>query len=250
MMRSCIPVILFLLMSVLFLQGCTDTGMPASESQSNGQGGSLARFAIRNNMIYTLSGEKLSGYDISQPANTIPQFSIFVGADLETIFIREQLLFIGSVNGLYIFDISNPVSPALRSNYTHITSCDPVIADSMYAYITLNNSAQSFCRRGLNQLEIIDIRNPDNPSLLKVYPLTSPRGLGKDDSLLFVCDNGLSVYDARNVNSLVLLQKFNIQAEDVIAANGHLIVTGSSGIYQYNYQSGALHLLSYIPTQE
>jgi hypothetical protein len=160
------------------------------------------------------------------------------------------LLFIGSANGLYIFDISNPVSPALRSNYTHITSCDPVVADSLYAYITLNNSAQSFCRRGLNQLEIIDIRNPDNPSLLKVYPLTSPRGLGKDDSLLFVCDNGLSVYDARNVNSLVLLQKFNIQAEDVIAANGHLIVTGSSGIYQYNYQPGTLHLLSYIPTQE
>jgi hypothetical protein len=84
------------------------------------------------------------------------------------------------------------------------------------------------------------------PILQKVYAMNSPRGLGIDGNLLFVCDNKFKVYDRSNVDSLQLISQFNVFANDVIPYNGKLFLTSSSGFYQYSYSNNSLNLLSTI----
>jgi hypothetical protein len=119
--------------------------------------------------------------------------------DIETIFPYKTNLFIGSSSGMHILDISSPESPAKVSTYVHIRSCDPVVVDDKYAYVTLRSGTA--CQGFTNQLEVIDITDLKAPELLKTYPMTNPHGLGIDKSTLFICDgrDGLKAFDASDV---------------------------------------------------
>ena len=142
--------------------------------------------------------------------------------------------------------LSIPESPNLLADFQHIRSCDPVVANDNYAFVTLRIDAA--CTRGVNELQIIDIKNLKQPKLIKIYPLTKPYGLAIDGNNLFVCDGGIKHYNATDVMNLTLKSKLIIEATDVIANNGILMVIGSDGIYQYDYSGGTLVFLSKIPT--
>ena len=106
-----------------------------------------------------------------------------------------------------------------------------------------------------NELEILDIAaDITNPTLLKTYSLTNPRGLSKDGDLLFICDGsaGLKVYDATDVNNLSLQQTVDgFEPNDVIALNNIAFVTAIDGLYQYDYSNATdLKLLSKISIGE
>jgi hypothetical protein len=143
---------------------------------------------------------------------------------------------------MVIYDISTPNNPVFLSDFSHVFSCDPVVVEGNYAYVTLSTSNR--CNRGTNELQIINIADLKHPVLMEIYPMSNPTGLGIDNELLFICDNGLKVYDASNISDLKLLQTFDIQANDVIPYNGLLFVIGNDGFYQYNYSNGTLSLLS------
>ncbi|GAB4343780.1 MAG: hypothetical protein OHK0038_23870 [Flammeovirgaceae bacterium] len=213
-------------------------------NQGSGQGGSLARFAISGDYLYTVDNELLKTLDISNPQKPIPSSTTKIGFNIETIFSRGNTLFIGSQNGMYIYDLQNPSTPTKLSVYQHIVSCDPVVADSKYAYVTLRTGTN--CFRGVNLLEIIDIQDLTNPTLITSYPMTNPKGLGIDNTTLFVCDDGLKVFDVSDVNNIVLKNHFNISATDVIARGGLLLVLGDEGIMQYQYVGDNLQFLSKI----
>ncbi|WP_315816617.1 hypothetical protein [Paraflavitalea speifideaquila] len=120
--------------------------------------------------------------------------------------------------------------------FSHVRSCDPVIADDHYAYVTLRSGTA--CQGFTNQLEILNIENLSSPILLKTYPLTNPHGLSKDNNNLFICDgaDGVKVFDAANVNDLKLLKKIDgLDAYDVIAFNKWALVVAKDGLYQFNY---------------
>ena len=108
---------------------------------------------------------------------------------------------------MYIYNISNGNNPVKESQFLHVQSCDPVIADEKYAYVTLRTGTT--CNGVNNRLEILDIANINSPSLVKTYEMTNPHGLSKDGNLLFVCDgaNGLKVYNASDVNNLKLITR-------------------------------------------
>ena len=148
---------------------------------------------------------------------------------------------------MYMYDVqSSPSTPALIGQFTHVSACDPVIADDKYAYVTLNDS--SACLGFVNELQIIDIRDVSNPVEVKLYQLTHPVGLSKDGDILFVCDgrDGLKIYNAADVNNLRIIKQFNDGVDyDVIAQNGIAIVVASNGIYQYDYSDlSNIHLIS------
>lgn len=211
----------------------------------DGQGGSMARFTISGNHLYTVDNTSLTHYDISNPDNPEMGTRTQLGfGNVETIFPYQNNLFIGTQMGMIIMGIQNPSSPAVVSQISHITSCDPVVADSRYAYVTL--STGTTCRGTIDELQIIDLQNIMQPNLLKTYPMVNPKGLGIDGANLFVCDEGLKLYDATNVNNLALKQQFNINAYDVIPDKGNLLVIGSDGFYQYSYLNNKLELLSKI----
>ncbi|MGB3618292.1 MAG: hypothetical protein WBA12_09240 [Catalinimonas sp.] len=227
--------------SLLMALGCAGTNDVAPSN--TGQGGSMARFAVVGEHLYTVDEQSLRVFDVSDVNQ--PRFETMtqVGTDIETIFPRRETLFIGSRTGMHIWDVSTPNAPSRLSTYEHVFSCDPVVADERYAYVTLN-ADQVACGRGLNQLEVIDVEDLTRPQLVQLYPMTAPKGLGIADSLLFVCDEGVKVYDARDVRDLRLLHHFRIEAHDLIPHDGTLMVIGSDGLYQYRYENGELQLLS------
>ena len=203
-----------------------------------GIGGSTARFTISQGNLYALDGYKLDVIDISQPVSPQVGKSVDVSSDVETLFPYKDKLFIGSRSGMYIYDLKAPATPVLMSKYEHLRSCDPVVVDETYAYVTLRNG--SSCESFTNQLEVIDITNLAAPKLVKTYPLTNPHGLGIDQKMLFVCDGsaGLKIYDASDVTKLdenQLAHYPGISSIDVIPFNKTAMMIANDGLYQYNY---------------
>lgn len=213
---------------------------------SAGKGGSTARFAIAQGHLYTVDHHSLHIFSLHNSAkpNQIARVNTGSG-DIETIFPRGRQLFIGSRSGMYIYGLDNPSQPQKIGFLRHVESCDPVVADEKYAYVTLR-AAENFCRRGVNRLDIIDITDLSKPQLKKTYTMKSPKGVGIQDKMLYVCDEGVKIYDASEPESLKLKQHFRIEAEDVIPLEGHLIVTGTNGLYQYRLEGQELKLLSRI----
>lgn len=216
----------------------------------SGVGGSLARFTLSENHLYMLDGGDLQTVDVTSEKNPVAKNRNFIGWDIETIFPYEESLFIGSSSGMHIMDITTPESPTLLSTYQHIQSCDPVVVDDKYAYVTLRSG--NACQGFTNQLEVIDISNLRSPQLLQTYQMTNPHGLGIDDKTLFICDgaDGLKAYDVSDINKIsqnLLAHYKNINATDVIPFNNVLMMIGSDGIFQYDYSNPAdIKLLSQI----
>ena len=213
---------------------------------STGTTGSLARFAVKDNKIFTLSGENAKTYTIESNGSLTLFQTLYLNSSIETIFCRKDALFVGTSSGMFIYSLTGSNYATYKSFYSHIYSCDPVVADDSFAYVTLNSTANNRCWRGINALEIIDITSLTTPALRVSYNMSSPQGLGIDSNYLFVCDDHLKMYDKSNVDSLVLLHSFNVKANDVIPFNHKLMLTSSTGFYQYSYANGDLTLLSSI----
>lgn len=213
-----------------------------------GMGGSMARFAIVNSTLYAVGLSDLSAFSISNPEQPVLSSKTNMTWLIETVFPFKDKLFVGSSSGIFIFDISNALSPTRLGQFSHMTACDPVIADDKYAFVTLSSGSR--CANVANQMDVLDITSLATPSLLKSYPLTNPHGLSEDGTTLFVCDgkDGLKVYDAGDVKALKLLVNLKgFDSYDVIAYNKLAIVVAKDGLRQYDYSNLAdIKLLSNI----
>ncbi|MFY8003441.1 MAG: hypothetical protein ACOVNR_01290, partial [Chitinophagaceae bacterium] len=173
----------------------------------------------------------------------------------------KDKLFIGSQTGMFIYDVTTPGKPTYVSGFSHARVCDPVIADDSLAYVTLrsasnetnnNNGLISLICTGnnLNELNVVDIKNIQQPKLVKTYNLRQPHGLSKEGTILFICDgdDGVKVFNAANPYNLQLLQTIPIKNSfDVICYNSVAVIVASSGIYQYAYTpNGEINFLSRI----
>ncbi|MEO5563356.1 MAG: hypothetical protein ABIR18_07975 [Chitinophagaceae bacterium] len=224
-----------------FLASSSSAASSSSPTSASpiGVGGSMARFTIINNHLYTVSHSDLNVFDITTAADPIKGSKTNIGWNIETIYPFENKLFIGSQTGMFIYDVSNPTSPVAAGQFSHARSCDPVIADNDYAYVTLRSGTA--CQGFTNQLDIVKLNNPGTPVLKKSYPLTNPHGLSKDGNLLFICDGtaGLKIYEASDVLNLQLIKSFDMDAYDVIAYNKIALVVGKGGLFQYDYSNAA-----------
>ncbi len=220
----------------------------ASASVAKGTGGSMARFSIVNDYLYTVSSSSLSSFSISTPQEPKLKHINNIGWGIETIYPFKNRLFIGSNSGMFIYDITNPSIPLALGQMSHVRSCDPVVADDMHAFVTLRSGTA--CQGFTNQLEVLDVRNLMAPVRLKIYNMANPHGLAKDGKLLFICDGkaGLKLYSASDVTNLKKIEEINgIDAYDVIAQNKLAIVVAKDGLYQFDYSMPAnLRLLSKI----
>jgi hypothetical protein len=204
----------------------------------SGVGGSLARFTITANHLYLLDGGNLKTVNIAEAQNPVEKNTTFLAWDIETIFPYETSLFVGSSSGMHIIDISSPESPHRISTYQHLRSCDPVVVEDDYAYVTLRSGTA--CQGFTNQLEVINIENPSSPVLVKTYPMTNPHGLGIDNKTLFICDgdDGLKTFDATDVMAIsdnLIAHYKEINALDVIPYNSLLMMIGEDGLFQFDY---------------
>lgn len=226
-------------LSGMYTEFFSSSDSKASNSSPVGKGGSMARFALTVNKLYTVSNADLNVFNISKAFE--PNFITKVNLNnwaIETIFPFKNNLFIGSQTGMYIYDITNPNNPVQAGMFSHVRSCDPVIADDEYAYVTLRSGTA--CQGFSNQMEVLKLNNLFDVQLVKTYPMANPHGLSKDGDLLFLCDgsDGLKIYDAANVNDIKLKKHFKgIDTYDVIAHNKIALVVAKDGFYQYDYSN-------------
>lgn len=220
-------------------------------SGSVGLGGSMARFTISKDHLFALDGGAVDVVDIQNPVDPKLKKDLYLSSDIETIFPRLDNLFIGSRTGMYILDITNPADPKQVSLYTHVRSCDPVVVEGSYAYVTLRSG--NVCGNTVDQLEVIDITNLNAPSLVKAYSMTNPNGLGIDNGILFLCDgkDGLKIFDATDINTIdkkLLFHYKDIQAFDIIPYEKIAMMIGADGLYQYDYSDlSKIKLISTLP---
>jgi len=208
-----------------------------------GTGGSMARFTIKGNYLYTVDHEELHTFDISQPSHVKHLHKQYLGFGIETIFPTEDHLFMGARNGMHIYELSDPTKPAKMSFTPHFISYDPVVVQGNYAYVTLRTGGRF---AGENQLLIFDISKLNAPVLVTQYDMVNPRGLGIDNDKLFICDDVLKIYKVTDGTEISLLTTFDIPAIDVIPANERLYVIAEDGFYQYNYSGNTIELISKI----
>ena len=235
-----------------YMASVSSSGQSSSNSNSGspvGKGASMARFAIVNTNLYTVSNTDLNVFSISNTTDPVYKNKVNISNwNIETIFPFKDKLFIGSQNGMFVYNINNPDKPALIGQFSHVQSCDPVIADDNFAYVTLRSGTA--CQGFTNQLEILQLNNFTDPQLVKTYTFTNPHGLSKDGNILFICDgnDGLKIYNSSDVSNLQLIKQFsNLETYDVIAYNNIALVVAKDGLYQYDYSDvNNIHLVSKI----
>ncbi|MDX1315726.1 MAG: hypothetical protein R3356_09505, partial [Eudoraea sp.] len=217
----------------------------AMDAGNVGQGGSLARFKIVGDYLYAVDSHNINVFDISDMDNPADLEDVFAGFDIETIFYNGEYLFLGSMRGMYIYNLTVPASPEFVSEFQHGTACDPVVVDGDYAYVTLRGGNN--CGATESGLFIVDISNISNPELAISYPMDEPYGLGVKDEKLFICDgsSGLKVYDKTDIQNLQMLDHFeDVVTFDVIPLQNHLLMVGGDVLYQYQYNQDGISLLS------
>ena len=210
----------------------------------------MARFAIAQNHLYVVDEWQMYVLDIANRFSPVQGNTVPLSWGIETIFPYRDNLFLGAVDGMHIFDVSNPGSPSFLSTYRHINSCDPVVVQDDLAYVTLRSGTE--CDGFTNQLDIVNISDLTNPSLEITYPMINPHGLGIDGGDLFICEgtSGLKHFNAQDIYNLDLQEHFEgFHALDVIPFNNLLMLIGEDGFYQYSYANGELNLLSHIPVR-
>jgi len=234
--------------------GMSLTANMAKAAQSYGTGGSMARFTLMEGHLFAVDQNTLRVFDVVNPAE--PKFvkPIDLGWGIETIFPFQQKLFIGSNRGMHIYDASTPSAPTRMAVYEHVLSCDPVVVNEEHAFVTLRSG--NFCVNGVNELHVIDIKDPYQPKLKKAYPMLNPHGLGLAEQFLYVAEgkHGLKSFNVKDVlsidkNQLEFLP--SMKSVDLIPGPKSLIVIGPDGVCQFDYSNPAsLKKLSCIQVKD
>lgn len=214
------------------------SGSNSSGSSAAGIGGSMARFGLTGNTLVAVDNYTFYSFDLSDPVNPRLQGKLQVGWNIETMFLYNKNMFLGTTTGMLIFDLSDVTKPVYVSNFWHATGCDPVVVQNNRAYVTIRGG--NMCGSNINRLDVLDVTNIYKPALLRSYNMDEPYGIGISDDILFVCDgkSGLKIYNAADPMLIAehQLAKFpNIQAYDVIPLGKSLLMIGSDGFYQYDY---------------
>jgi hypothetical protein len=214
----------------------------ATTNQTSNQGvsGSITKFTLINDYLYVMDRVSLKPFDISIPDAPSLHQGISVSREVETLFAYNNHIFMGTTTGMLIFNTSTPSQPQHISTVNHFTACDPVVVKDNYAYVTVRSGTG--CGGAINELDIIDISDYNNPFIESSYSMNNPHGLGIDNDLLFICDGsaGLKVFDATDPieagNNLI--HTFDdITAVDIIPNNEIAIVIGGNAIKQYDYSN-------------
>ncbi len=236
-----------------------DAGFNGSVSSGAGStfgiGGSMARFGLYDDYLYTVDNSTVYMFDVKDAAKPVSIGNQNVGWNVETMFIYDGHMFFGTQTGMQIFSLKVPTALNYVGNFWHVTSCDPVVISDGYAFITLRGG--NACGSNVNRLDVVKLSADYKTSTLEAsYPMTGPYGLGIDDKTLFVCDgdDGLKIYnveDKLNIDDHLIVRFPTIKTYDVIPFGNYLFMIGDDGFYQYDYSNlQNIHQVSHIPVKK
>lgn len=238
----------FTLLSLAFLMACSDNNDISNSNSSEGKEGSTATFILKNNYMYVVDQSHLNVFSLIDPENPVKVKTVDAGFNIETLFSMDNYLFIGSRNGMFVYSIEkNPETPQFVSQAQHFTACDPVVANSSHAFVTLHSNTT--CNGGvLNKLMIYDIQNIKTPVLISERDLLEPKGLAISGKYLFICDkNDIVVFDIEDPKNVKVVKTIsNIPAKDLIIDGSHLFAFTANSVHQFNIDFSNIENISQI----
>ncbi len=216
-----------------------NSGIGGSAGSATGIAGSMARFGLYDDYLYAVDNSNCYMFDVRNPATPVNAGKQSVGWNVETMFMYDKHMFLGTMNGMIILSLEVPLAPKYVSNFWHATACDPVVVADGYAYVTLRGG--TVCGSNINRLDVIRLSSDyKNNVMVGSFNMHGPLGLGIDGDILFVCDGdaGLKVFNVedktRVTNNQIAIFP-NIKTYDVIPVNGYLFMIGKDGFYLYDY---------------
>lgn len=230
-------VVFLLVAGLLSIGGCSKQSTSYTPSPT-GISGSLSRFTISGNRLFCLDGNTLKTFDITNGGHPVYLSTVELSTDPETIFTYQNYLLLGTSTGMLIYSIAD--NPALVSTYEHIVSCDPVVAENGYAYVTLRNTSNCNNVNGASRMEIISLADMTQPTQVGLINFNAPYGLAVYNNLVFIADEGVyvRVVDVTDKTQPVLLNTLSVNgARDVIALPNRLLVMAEKKLAQYDYSN-------------
>lgn len=203
---------------------------------STGITGSMAAFAIYKDNLYTLTQNFMNIFDISQAKPELKREGVRIGGDVETIFSYKEYMFFGTRQGMLIWSVKDPLDPQFVSGISHIYGCDPVVVENDIAYVTVFSG--NGCGQTINELIVLDVSNIEQPQPIVTYAMKQPKGLAIENGILFLCDDGLKIFDASDPQTLMahqLAHYTGMDGYDVIPYNNLLMMISDEGLHQYDY---------------
>lgn len=253
--------IISLILSLSYSTGCKKDNYPESPLQFDSldeSGGNLARFTIIGNYLCAVNGSNIKVYNIQLPANPMQVGNMGPGATILSLrTLQDSLLVIGTV-GMYspyalsVYNFKPNQSLQLLGALDSSQANDPFTFGQNYLFTSEHAGASSSYYVQYSQMFAYNIKklnasyyynNPDYKTRKNIY---SPLDLSADGDNLFVCDSGLKVFDITNVAKITLKKHFNIEAQNVLSNNGNLTILGPTGLFQYQYATDTVSLLSKI----
>lgn len=223
-----------------------ETSMSGSGS-SNGINGSMSRFTIYDNKLYSVINNEMSIFDLTGTKPVKNPTTTYIWRNVETIFSYKDNMFMGTPTGMLIYSVKDPLKPEYQSSISHAFGCDPVVVDNDIAYVTIHSG--NACGQDNNELILVDVSDVKNPKSIVSYGMVSPKGLGVDAGKLFLCDDGLKIFQITNkptnlINNLIKHVP-DMDGFDLIPYNNTLMMIADDALYQYDYTDTAnIRLLS------
>lgn len=209
-----------------------------SSGSSTGVNGSMSRFGFYQHYLYVVLNNQMSVFDLSGDKPVKAVDNIGIGSNVETIFSYKDYMFMGTPTGMLIYSVADPLNPEYQSMMWHVYGCDPVVVEDDIAYVTVH--AGNNCGQNFNELIILDVKDVKNPQPIVSYTMTKPKGLSIDNGTLFLCDDGLKIYNASDPQALManrLAHYSGMEGYDVIPHDNVLMMIADDGIYQYDYSN-------------
>lgn len=230
------------------------SAIPTSFVSNGSTIGTANKMAIVDNELFIINDYSMIAFDISDDRivhSNSHSDKYYIGANLETIYALDKVLFIGTQDGMSIHTVTDR-SVEFNGFFFHSTGCDPVLPlKSGVAYVTLRSGNE--CPGDINSLNVVDINTITNPILLQQIQMKSPYGMSIIADKLYVGEgeNGLRIFDASNGRSLSEIDRItDVSAYDVIPhpEDEHiLLIASSDGLTQYHLNdNGDLETLSFI----
>lgn len=222
----------------LFFESNKDAGSLTSMA-GNGSGsvnGSMSRFSLYKDHLYAVTPYQMAVLDLSQEEPKMLRDDIGLSWNVETIFNYNDHMFLGTPRGMIIYSVEDPVNPEFCSSIQHLYGCDPVVVEDDLAYVTIHSG--NACGQTADELLIIDVSDVYTPKQIASYSMHNPKGLGIDNELLFVCDDGLKAYKLSTPQTIMsnqVIHERGMDGYDLIPFNNILMMITDKGLYQYDY---------------